>query len=319
MASVFISYRREDSSGYAGRLCDQLTARFGADRVFMDVQDIHPGENFVTSIENRISTCACVVAVIGPHWLESIQSRAQSGDDFVRLELAAALKRQVTVIPVLVGRARMPEAKDLPTELAELSLHNAIEIRDERFADDVAELEKALAPQIGGKVIGGNVVGGNVMGVKENAGVGMAAWSTGRRPLAIALLVIACAIVGYLWLRPAARSAAGAPAVAVPAIDGDWVAEMHKSGQPPFRIRLSFQRVGDSIGGVVHYPTGDGPMHDVTLKGRTLTFSTSHVPQFESTPATITFQAEVTADTIRLMATDDAGVSTGTATRPAVP
>src|SRR4029077_21224115 len=88
-------------------------------------------------------------------------------------------------------------------------------------------------------------------------------------------------------------------------------------GQQPFRIRLSFQRVGDSIGGMVRHPTRDGPMHDVTRKGRTLTFYTTDVHQFESSPSTIRFQAEVAADSIRLMATDDGGVSTGVAERPA--
>ena len=121
MARIFISYRRGDTGGYAGRL-DRLTARFGSDQVFMDIQDIHPGQNFVTSIEDTIATCDCVIVVIGPQWLETVQKRVQSGDDFVRHEVSSALKRQITVIPVLVGRASMPAAADLPAELAELSL-----------------------------------------------------------------------------------------------------------------------------------------------------------------------------------------------------
>ena len=301
MAGIFISYRREDTGGHAGRLCDRLTARFGADRVFMDVQDIHPGQNFATSIEGTITGCDCVIAVIGPRWLETLRTRAPSGDDFVRHEIAAALKRHVTVIPVLVGGARMPAAGDLPAELAELSFHNAIDIRDERFDDDVVELERFLAGEL--RV--------SDPAVEKRARV------TRRLRFAIPLLVIACAVAGYFLLRPAARVAGDVPVPAAPVIDGDWVAEMQKPGQQPFRIRLSFQRIGDSIGGMVRYPTGDGPMHDVTLKGRTLTFSTTHVPQFESSPATIRFQGEVTADRIRLMATDDGGVATGVAARPA--
>src|SRR5689334_11413040 len=73
MASIFISYRREDTGGHAGRLCDRLTARFGGDRVFMDIQDIHPGQNFATSIEETVATCDCVIAVIGPRWVETVQ------------------------------------------------------------------------------------------------------------------------------------------------------------------------------------------------------------------------------------------------------
>ena len=90
---------------------------------------------------------------------------------------------------------------------------------------------------------------------------------------------------------------------------------MQKPGQPPFRIRLSFQQTGSSVAGVVHYRTGDGVIHDALLNGRTLTFSTTHVPQFESAPATIRFQAEVGDEEIRLISTDASGVATGVATR----
>ena len=301
MASIFISYRREDTGGHAGRLCDRLTARFGGDRVFMDIQDIQPGQNFATSIEGTIATCDCVIAVIGPRWLEMLQERAQSRDDFVRQEIGAALRRHVTVIPVLMGGARMPAAADLPTELVELSFRNAIDVRDERFDDDVAALGTCLARELR---------------LTESSAARPARVTRGLR-FAIPLLVIACAIAGYFLLRPVAPVAGDAPGPAAPLIDGDWVAEMQKPGQQPFRIRLSFQRVGESIGGMVWYPTGDGPMHDVTLKGRTLTFSTMHVPQFASSPATIRFQAEVADGRIRLMATDDAGVATGVAERPA--
>jgi len=305
MASIFISYRRADAGGHAGRLCDRLTARFGGDRVFLDIQDIHPGQNYATSIEDTIATCACVIAVIGPHWLETIRERAQSGDDFVRHEIAAALKRRVTVIPVLVGAARMPAAGDLPPELAELSFLNAVEIRDERFDQDVEELERFLTTV---------VHAGNV---PERGGRA----SHGRRLMVtVASLVAVGAMGGYLWRRPTPNTAVAvvpaAPLAApAPIIDGEWVAEMQKPNQPHFRIRLQFQRVGDSIGGVVHYPTGDGPMHDVALKGRTLTFTTTHVPQFASDPVTIRVQGDVGADEIRLLVTDPGGVATGVARR----
>jgi TIR domain len=301
MASIFISYRREDSGGHAGRLCDRLSARFGRDRVFMDIQDIHPGQNFATSIEETIATCDCVIAVIGPRWLETVRKRAQSGD-FVRHEIEAALKRHVTVIPALVGGARMPAAADLPSELAELSFLNAVEIRDERFDDDVVALETFLATTL-------HVTGSPTVSPR-------APWTRHLR-VAIPLLVIALAIAGYFMLGATTQVRRDPPIAATPVIDGDWVAVMQKPGQRSFRIRLSFRRAGDSIGGMVQYPTGDGTIHDVVLKGRALTFYTTHVPQFESSPATIRFQAEVSADQIQLMATDDGGVATGVAARAA--
>jgi TIR domain-containing protein len=303
VASIFISYRRADTGGHAGRICDRLTARFGGDRVFLDIQDIHPGENFAASIEETIATCDCVIAVIGSHWLESVRERAQSGADFVSHEIAAALKRHVTIVPALVGGARMPAAADLPPELSELSYLNAVEIRDERFDQDVEQLETFLA---------------SVVHAPKTSSLPRRLAGSRTFALAVPALVLAAGIAGYLRLRPPHDpTAAAATTPAAPAIDGDWIAEMHKSGQPPFRIRLTFQRIGDGFGGMVRYPTGDGPMHDVTLTGRTLTFSTTHVPQFASAPVTIRFQADAADDGLHLLATDDTGISSGVASRAA--
>jgi TIR domain len=305
VASIFISYRREDAAGHAGRLCDRLTARFGNDRVFMDIQDIHPGQNFATSIEDTIATCDCVIAVIGPHWLESVKKREQSHDDFVRHEIGAGLQRHLTVIPVLVGGARMPAAADLPADLTELSFLNAIEIRDERFDRDVLELENFLASQR--RVGGARAAGAHKYGTRHVM-------------FAAVVLVVAAATAAYVMprrSRSASRGtvAANRPAAAAPSIAGEWIAEMQNAQQHRYRIRLRFEQVGNRIRGLVRYPTGDGPIQDGELSGNTLTFSTSHVPQFESSPVTTRFLAEVTGDGIRLTATYDGGMATGVATR----
>ena len=120
MESVFLSYRREDSAGYAGRLAEHLDSVFGHGRVFMDVQDIAPGQDFAAAIENTISACQAVVVVIGPRWVSDLQERA-GRDDFVLQEVGAALRRNATVIPVLVGGAAMPSAAELPAGIAQLS------------------------------------------------------------------------------------------------------------------------------------------------------------------------------------------------------
>src|SRR5262245_65832842 len=109
MASIFISYRREDTGGHAGRLCDRLNSRFGGDRVFMDIQDIRPGQNFATSIDDTVAACDCVIAVIGPRWVETVQKRA-ADSDFVRREVASALQRRLPAVPGLVAGARWPAA-----------------------------------------------------------------------------------------------------------------------------------------------------------------------------------------------------------------
>ena len=316
MPNVFISYRREDSGGHAGRLCDRLTARFGNARVFMDLQDIAPGQNFAQSIDEMIARCDCVIAVIGPRWVESIQRRAPGGEDFVQHEIAAALDRGITVIPVLVGGARMPPAEHFPPALEALRYRNAFEVRDERFDDDVARLSDAII----------------ALGVGDGELNGTDRHSRARRAalIAVAGLVAAAAVAGGFWLlRPEETATTPAPAatttgpvatttapvVAAASLDGDWVAEIQKEGQPALRIRLTFAVAGDSITGMARYPTGDAPILDARLAGRALTFHTSHVPQFESAPATIRYQAEVGDEEIRFTITDDYGIGKGVARR----
>jgi TIR domain len=111
---VFISYRRQESSGLAGRLYDRLAARFGDDRVFMDVDTIALGVDFAEVISQVVSSCEVLLAVIGPRWLtvtdEDGRRRLDDPDDLVRLEIAAALKRDIRVIPVLSRGHRFPAA-----------------------------------------------------------------------------------------------------------------------------------------------------------------------------------------------------------------
>src|SRR5215470_7940466 len=124
-AKLFINYRREDTAPYAGRLYDRLIQHFGEDQVFMDVDQIEPGEDFVEVIDRRVGTCDVAIVAIGPRWLdatdESGKRRLDDEEDFVRMEIVAALQRNVLVIPVLVDGARMPRKQDLPEPLAPLS------------------------------------------------------------------------------------------------------------------------------------------------------------------------------------------------------
>ena len=102
-SGIFISYRRDDSSGHAGRLADRLVEHFGRNRIFVDTDTIEPGEDFVTAIERAVGSCEILVAVIGRHWLSAGGTgRLNDPNDFVRLEIATALRRDIRVIPVLV-------------------------------------------------------------------------------------------------------------------------------------------------------------------------------------------------------------------------
>ncbi|OJH35946.1 toll/interleukin-1 receptor domain-containing protein [Cystobacter ferrugineus] len=148
MARIFVSYRREDSPGHIGRLYDHLVAHFGKKLVFRDIETIEPGADFVHTIEEAVESCGVLLAVIGPQWLgardKQGRRRLDNPKDFVRLEVAAALSRDVRVIPVLVGGATFPSEEELPPDLAPLARRNAIEINDPHFRTDMAHLIRAI-------------------------------------------------------------------------------------------------------------------------------------------------------------------------------
>ena len=147
-AKLFINYRRDDTAPYAGRLYDRLTAHFGEDQVFIDIDQIEPGEDFVEAINRKVATCDIAIVAIGPHWLHasdpSGKRRLDDEEDFVRIEIVAALQREIRIIPVLVGGAQMPGKHDLPEALAPLSRRNAIELSETRFHADVNRLIEAI-------------------------------------------------------------------------------------------------------------------------------------------------------------------------------
>ena len=144
MPGVFISYRREDSAGHTGRLFDRLRASLGDDRVFMDITGIEAGVDFVDTIERAIGSCDVLLAVIGPEWLscadENGRRRLEDPSDLIRLEIAAALRRNVRVIPVLIAGASMPAARSLPDDLKPLARRQAAELRDTRWDVDTGDL-----------------------------------------------------------------------------------------------------------------------------------------------------------------------------------
>jgi hypothetical protein len=139
---IFISYRRDDAAGYAGRIYDRLNARF-PNAVFMDVSGIEPGADFLKTIEEKVSACETLIVLIGRHWLVDLESgkkRLNDPDDIVRLEIVTALKHNIPVLPVLLRGALMPTVRDLPDEIAPLALRHALEIADEDFDHDIRRL-----------------------------------------------------------------------------------------------------------------------------------------------------------------------------------
>ena len=163
MARIFISYRRDDSAGHAGRLFDRLSDHFGLDNIFMDVDTIAPGQDFVDAVRQAVSGCDGLVAIIGREWLTIPDAtgarRLEDPEDLVRLEIATALERGIRVVPVLVQGARMPGAADFPEGMKELARRNAQEISDRRFHSDVQRLIEALEAPLPEKPGNGGFVG----------------------------------------------------------------------------------------------------------------------------------------------------------------
>lgn len=154
-SGIFVSYRRDDVAPYAGRLSDRLGDHFGKDQIFMDRDNIPPGADFVHVIEKAVGSCQILIAIIGRDWLLGANKTRflDNPNDFVRLEIAAALNRDIPVIPVLVEQASMPTPQDLPDDLTSLARRNAIELTDARWRRDVdqlidviEEIRKELAP-----------------------------------------------------------------------------------------------------------------------------------------------------------------------------
>jgi hypothetical protein len=149
---IFINYRRDESGHAAGRLYEWLARAFGADKLFMDVNNIPAGCDFSDNLTKQVAACDAMLAIIGPNWLnakdEHDSRRLNNPDDFVAIEIAAGLALNIPVIPVLVDGARMPRAAELPDSLKPLTRRQALEVRHANFGRDaealIARMREAL-------------------------------------------------------------------------------------------------------------------------------------------------------------------------------
>ena len=141
---IFISYRRDSAAAFAGRLYDCLIDKLGKEHVFIDIDTIEPGEDFIEVLDKKLAQAVALIVLIGRDWLTCKdadgKAKLSNPNDFVRLEVATALKSEARVIPVLIDGARVPSSKDLPPDLASLSRRQAIAVDHGRFHQDVARL-----------------------------------------------------------------------------------------------------------------------------------------------------------------------------------
>lgn len=153
MAGLFISYRRQDSAAYAGRLYSDLTDRYGNENVLLDVADISPGQDFAATLRAAVAACKSVLVVIGPQWLDATdvngQRRIDDPSDFIRREVGQALLSGKPVIPVLVGGAAMPRSDDLPPDLRRLPMFMGVQLNHQRWQSDLTLLWPVLDEVMG--------------------------------------------------------------------------------------------------------------------------------------------------------------------------
>jgi hypothetical protein len=143
-SGIFLSYRREETTAQTGRLYDQLSNRFGEHQVFMDIDSIALGADFEQAIREAVGSCRALLVMLGSGWLDigddDGSRRLDDPSDYVRLEIEAALERDIVVIPILVNGADLPPANALPDALRPLVRRQALPLGDASFRTDVAKL-----------------------------------------------------------------------------------------------------------------------------------------------------------------------------------
>lgn len=248
---LFISYRREDSAGHTGRLFDSISNHFGHRvLIFRDIESIKPGVDWVGAIESAVASCEVLVAVIGSRWLSSKnkhgQRRLDDPNDPVRIEIEAALTRNITVIPVLVQGAAIPDQEELPESMAKLTRRNAIEVTDSRWSYDVGRLLSTLDEELAPKIPAGRRFA-NLVGI------------------AITLFIVTLlSIVLWQWVNTSQKQVT---------LQGQWKQFQLKRNEPP--QYLATINVSEGAEGlrmnVVRAPSGEDPtaisLYDVSFDG----------------------------------------------------
>jgi formylglycine-generating enzyme required for sulfatase activity len=203
-AKVFISYRRDDSAGHAGRVHDRLAHEFGSDLLFMDVDSIPLGSDFIKVLRDEVAKCDALLAVIGHHWLDARDAggerRLDSETDFVRIEIATALQRDIPVIPILLDGAKIPQAEQLPADLQGLAARNGLDVRHSSFHVDMDRL-------IGG--LKARAQGARAVADTPATRPEAAPNDKRRAPALLAgFVLLACAGAGMLWFAMTPRPSA---------------------------------------------------------------------------------------------------------------
>ena len=296
MSTVFISYRREITAGEARALFNELLGKLGKNSVFMDVDSIALGRDFRGALQKTLESCDLMLVLIGKDWAdvkdEEGRIRLQNPGDFVRLEIEAALKRDIVVTPILVQGAHMPAPEQLPADIRDLVYRNGFELSHNRWESDFAEMIRRLNLDIAKE--GRRVEESASSGAAPNAPISPAAGPAParrflRRPIgvtrrqALGVAALAAAGTGAIIAAPSIRRLLSKPPLRTIAFD---VATVDSKGVrnplEKYKAAVFTERLG-SAGGLdmVSIPGGsftmgspvdeperqgnEGPQHHVTL------------------------------------------------------
>ena len=241
---IFISYRRDDAAGYAGRLEEALEKRLGPGSVFRDVLDIPPGEDFVAAIRARLAGAQAVLVLIGPRWTggeASGQRRIDDEGDFVRLEVAVALESGARVVPVLLPGAEMPAEADLPLPLKPLARRHALSLSDAHWDADIGRLA-------------------DIVGMSGRRNV----WPWALGGVAVAASVVAALI----WLKPWVPDDPSSRFV------GSWQAKVKYDWGATHDERFEFKRHAGQLTGTATFLSYPRAIEALALDGSNLRFET---------------------------------------------
>jgi TIR domain len=336
MSGVFISYRREDSSGYAGRLFDILSVHFGKENIYMDLDTIKGGDNFATVIEDKIGQCDALLAVIGERWLTCAGAdgsrRLDMAHDYVRMEIAKALERGVRVIPVLVSGAKMPHQPDLPDDLRLLALHQAMDLRDAHFhtdADQLMDVLKQTVPSIASRPrkVRSNrfavaawcilavavIVGGGLVFWHVKSSVHPAPDQAAQQGSSPANGLVPPAQAGHPIepRKPISADKSKSPDKATPDIHGKWKATVtYDWPGAVYEETFNFEVDGKELTGTASFLKGDHGILDGTIKGDQVRFTTKSLTTMDDKTSqdTHSYKGIVEGDTIRFSMLTDSSV-----------
>jgi hypothetical protein len=269
MSGIFVSYRREDSAAYAGRLYDRLSSHFGADRVFMDVDDIPPGADFAAQIDAKVGSCDALIAVIGKNWLSARdgdgQLRLSDPSDFVGLELALALQRKILVIPALVSGASMPRAEELRADVKALAQRNAVTLNDQDFQRDVDLLIKVLEKIPGlRKAVPGSA--------DPRAELRQRLLRRLRWKLPTIFLLVSFAVWWQWRQEQAVRLKSEALTKAASAYTGAWAGDVTYSWGARYQEEFFFQPEGNELFGTASFLAAKRGIEDGKVEGDRISF-----------------------------------------------